>query len=125
MSTLSTHILDTARGLPAEELCVALYRAEDENCASGTLSEGAVQWQLIAEGVSNSDGRVPDLLPDESRLESGRYRMHFATEAYLRRRGVPVFYPCVDVVFDLPTGDEHFHIPLLLSPFGFSTYRGS
>lgn len=113
MSSLSTHVLDTARGQPAAELPLALYR------------EIAGAWQELATGVTNDDGRVPALLEGAAALVPGQYRMHFATATYFERLGGSVFYPWVDVVFRIDAVGEHYHIPLLLSPFGYSTYRGS
>lgn len=113
MSQITTHILDTARGCPAAGVSLALYRLDDE------------VWSLLAAGETNSDGRVPGLLDDDQVLEAGTYRMHFATAPYFEGLDLGVFYPWVDVVFKLPKGGDHYHIPLLLSPFGYSTYRGS
>lgn len=113
MSQITTHILDTARGCPAEGVSLAVYRLDDD------------AWTLLAAGETNSDGRVPELLESGRILDAGTYRMHFATAAYFEGQGGAVFYPWVDVVFQLPADGDHYHIPLLLSPFGYSTYRGS
>jgi 5-hydroxyisourate hydrolase len=113
VSQITTHVLDTAIGRPAAGIEVTLSRKEP-----GT-------WQPIATGRTNEDGRVANLLAADSRLEAGIYRMRFATGAYLEGREAPPFYPFVDVVFALDGSGEHYHIPLLLSPFGYSTYRGS
>jgi 5-hydroxyisourate hydrolase len=117
MSQITTHILDTACGRPAAGVHLALYRATDDAEAD--------TWEHLAGGVTNSDGRVAGLLDASLTLPAGRYRMHFAVADYFASRGQPVFYPYVDVVFDLDASGEHYHIPLLLSPFGYSTYRGS
>lgn len=113
MSQITTHVLDTAIGRPAAGIEVTLSRKERGS------------WQDIATGCTNDDGRVADLVATDRRLEAGTYRMHFATAAYLERRDAPPFYPFVDVVFVLHEDGGHYHIPLLLSPFGYSTYRGS
>ena len=113
MSQITTHVLDTAIGRPATGVDVTLSR------------KGRDGWQDIAAGRTDADGRVADLLGADRRLDAGIYRMHFATGAYLERRDATPFYPFVDVVFVLEQGGEHYHIPLLLSPFGYSTYRGS
>lgn len=112
MSQITTHVLDTAAGRPAAGIEVSLFREGEDS-------------QTLATGRTNDDGRVPGLLPDADTLEAGLYRMHFATGPYLARHGEDAFYPHVDVVFRLDGSGEHYHIPLLLSPYGYSTYRGS
>ncbi|WOJ94092.1 hydroxyisourate hydrolase [Congregibacter variabilis] len=113
MSQITTHILDTARGQPAEGVPLALYQQDGE------------QWTQLGAGVTNSDGRVAALLDPNNKLPAGTYRMHFSTDEYFSTLGLSVFYPYVDVVFNLGDSGEHYHIPLLLSPFAYSTYRGS
>src|SRR5262245_8083740 len=113
MSPITTHVLDTAHGRPAEGVAVVLeQRAED----------GA--WAELRAGATNADGRITDLLPDYHVLESGVYRLRFATGDYFRSLGVKGFYPEVRILVQIDAGG-HYHIPLLLSPFGYSTYRGS
>ena len=104
MSHLSTHVLDTALGKPAPGIPVALFQ----------------NGELLAEGTTDADGRVATLGPDT--LVAGGYTLLFDTAAYFRDR--PAFYPRVIVDFTI-TGPEHYHVPVLLSPFGYSTYRGS
>lgn len=111
-SPLTTHILDTASGTPAAGVPVRLDRLADAG------------WQSVASGHTNHDGRLPDLL-EEGQLEAGVWRMHFDTGAYFEAKGVEGFYPYADVVFHVTKPSSHHHIPLLLSPFGYSTYRGS
>jgi 5-hydroxyisourate hydrolase len=82
-------------------------------------------WTTLAQGTTNTDGRIVNLLPDEDTLPPGVYRLRFATEAYFRARGVAAFYPEVSVMVQLDEQGGHYHIPLLLSPFGYTTYRGS
>jgi 5-hydroxyisourate hydrolase len=113
MSQITTHALDTALGRPAAGLPLSLHQWREDG-----------QWQQIAAGITDDDGRAPDLAVPE-RLAAGRYRMHFDTGAYFSSRGVDGFYPYVDVVFNLDDSGDHYHVPLLLSPFGYSTYRGS
>ena len=114
MSTLSTHVLDTSAGRPAAGISLLLEaRAPDGG------------WRALARGVTNDDGRVKDLLPAGTRLEAGVYRLTFDTAGYWRAKGTRGFYPDVVISFELQAPDEHYHVPLLLSPFGFSTYRGS
>lgn len=112
MSPITSHVLDTALGRPAQNLGVKLE-----------IFEAGV-WRTLATRSTNQDGRVTDLLP-EGALARGRYRMLFDTASYLRAAGQPVFYPEVSIVFEIEASTEHYHIPLLLSPFGYSTYRGS
>jgi 5-hydroxyisourate hydrolase len=100
--TLSTHVLDTSRGRPAAGVPVRLYRGDAE----------------LAAAVTDADGRVRDLPADDA----GVYRLVFATGDYL---GPDAFYPEAAVTFRISAPDEHHHVPLLLSPFGYSTYRGS
>ncbi|MDP5054726.1 MAG: hydroxyisourate hydrolase [Congregibacter sp.] len=113
MSQITTHILDTARGTPAASVALALFQLRGD------------QWIELAQGVTNDDGRVAGLLKPDHKLTAGTYRMHFATAKYFEQLGLAVFYPYVDVVFNLDDGGAHYHIPLLLAPFGYSTYRGS
>ena len=109
---ITTHVLDTARGRPAAGVPIVLERA---------IGDG---WELVGRGASDADGRARDLVAEGTALTHGRYRLTFDTGAYFRDRGEAAFYPEVAVVFTVAT-DEHHHVPLLLSPFGYSTYRGS
>ncbi len=112
MSHLTTHVLDTSIGHPGKGIAVFL---EVFN-GSG--------WTGFAEGETNDDGRVPDFIPEDVILEKGIYRITFETEAYFNAREVKSFYPYVAIVFEIDSGD-HYHVPLLLNPYGYSTYRGS
>jgi 5-hydroxyisourate hydrolase len=109
MSALTTHVLDTSSGRPAAEVGVRLERREG----------GA--WALLSEKRTDADGRVRDLL---DRVQPGVYRLTFDTGGYFRRRGLTTFFPEAAVTFEVRDAAHH-HVPLLLSPFGFSTYRGS
>lgn len=109
--TLSTHVLDTAQGRPAAGVAIRLERV---------TAEGA---ELLGQGQTDKDGRLRDLLPPGPAVQ-GRYRLTFATGAYFQAQGAPVFYPEVRVDFQIEDA-AHYHVPLLLSPFGYSTYRGS
>jgi 5-hydroxyisourate hydrolase len=110
MSTLSTHVLDAASGQPAAGVRVALDRRDGDG------------WQPLGQGVTDDDGRVRDLAPGG--LGAGAHRLVFATGEYFAATGQTGFYPEVTVVFEV-TDDRHYHVPLLLSPYAFSTYRGS
>ncbi|MGQ4596988.1 hydroxyisourate hydrolase [Nocardia sp. R6R-6] len=105
MSALSTHVLDTMRGSPAVGVSVTLYLQARQLCSS----------------LTDADGRISALA---EALEPGSYRLVFDTGAYFARQQVETFYPEVVVTFAV-TEDRHYHVPLLLSPFAFSTYRGS
>lgn len=116
-SPITSHVLDTALGRPAPNLGVRLEALD-----------GAGAWQTLADRATGDDGRVTDLLP-AAPLAPRTYRLTFATGAYFASGGRPAFYPRVEVIFEVTAeasaAGEHFHIPLLLSPFGYSTYRGS
>jgi 5-hydroxyisourate hydrolase len=117
MSSVSSHVLDTALGLPARKLRLRLQILE--------LVEAAQHWTTLVETVTDDNGRVPSFSPDTP-LRAGTYRLCFDTKTYFEAGGRPVFFPQVDVVFAVDGADEqHYHVPLLLSPFGYSTYRGS
>ena len=113
MSTVSTHVLDTARGKPAGEVAV---RLEHE--------EAPEKWRLVGSGRTDSNGRCTQLLGGE-KLAAGTYRLSFDTKSYFVAQKIEGLYPQVQVIFAVRDGDGHFHIPLLLSPNGYTTYRGS
>jgi 5-hydroxyisourate hydrolase len=82
-------------------------------------------WEVVGRGLTDADGRQRDLAPNGRRLAGGTYRLTFDTGAYFTRTGRQAFFPQVSVVFAIEEGDEHQHVPLLLAPYGYSTYRGS
>ena len=108
MNGISTHILDIARGLPAPNVPVQL-EFEREN-----------GWQMLAQAATDADGRARLT----ATIETGTYRLTFDVAAYFEAREVEAFYPLVQLIFTVRDA-RHHHVPLLLSPFGFSTYRGS
>lgn len=110
--SISTHVLDTMRGAPAAGLDVALDRREPDG-----------DWKEIGHGSTDSDGRIRDFTGDE--LGAGDYRLRFVTRPYFERSGIGAFYPEVSVVFSLEDPSAHLHVPLLLSAFGYTTYRGT
>ncbi len=112
-SPITTHVLDTSRGRPAAGIGAKLERLA-----------GADTWQAIGEGNTNSDGRITSLMPPGS-LAAGRYRIVFAVAEYFQSIGMSSFYPQITIEFQIDSPQEHYHVPLLLSPFGYSTYRGS
>jgi len=111
--SISTHVLDTANGQPAEGLPITLWR------------EDAYGDVLIGTAPTNSDGRAPTLIPKDADLPAGTYRIRFDTGEWFENTGVTGFYPEVVVRFIIRDADQHYHVPLLISPYGFSTYRGS
>ena len=113
MSGITTHILDTARGRPAAGVSVLLEQ------------KTTVVWQEISRLKTDNDGRAKGLLPDNHNLQAGLYRLSFETGEYFKSEGVSSFYPCVSVQFEIHDTSQHYHVPLLISPFGYSTYRGS
>ena len=114
MSPITTHVLDTARGQPAAGVGVLLDFRDDRG-----------EWVQLARGNTNADGRITDLLPHTQALKPGIYRLRFATGDYFSSLGVRGFYPEVQVMVTVDDAAGHYHIPLLLSPYGYSTYRGS
>lgn len=114
MSHVTTHVLDAAVGRPAAGVVLQLQSSP------GT---GETTWRPVAAGVTDADGRVGDLGPDV--LEPGSYRIVFDTGAYFAAQGTRTFYPQVTLEFTLDDPFAHYHVPLLLSPFAYSTYRGS
>jgi 5-hydroxyisourate hydrolase len=112
-SPITTHILDTTLGKPAPGVPTTLAYMEPSG------------WADLASGKTDDDGRIATLLSPEYKLAPGSYRMTFDTKAYFDSLGTKGFYPKVEIHFDLDSPGQHYHIPLLLSPFGYSTYRGS
>jgi 5-hydroxyisourate hydrolase len=112
MSQITTHILDTTHGRPATGVSIILYQGDND------------QWTAIAKGITNEDGRIADLLKTGVVLPKGIYKIRFQTKDYFDKKGIETFYPYVEIIFDIDT-QEHYHIPLLLNPFGYSTYRGT
>ncbi|HET6292464.1 MAG TPA: hydroxyisourate hydrolase [Kribbella sp.] len=110
MSTITTHVLDTGLGRPARDVGVRLSRLEDGEPV------------VIATGSTDDDGRIGKLTPTE--LEPGTYQLRFDVAAYATATDQDIFFPEVIVTFTI-TDERHYHVPLLLSPFAFSTYRGS
>jgi 5-hydroxyisourate hydrolase len=110
---ISTHILDSALGRPAAEVAVSLAHRQKE------------EWQILSEAKTDADGRCNQLLPAGTLLESGLYRIRFETTAYYRAQHFAGLYPYVEIVFEVRDAAQHYHIPLLLTANGYTTYRGS
>jgi 5-hydroxyisourate hydrolase len=106
---ITTHVLDTALGKPGRGIAVELERQDGS------------AWLAVGAGTTDDDGRLRTLTPPGP-VTPGTYRIRFATGAYL---GSSAFFPVVEIYFHVSDGAQHYHVPLLLSPFGYSTYRGS
>ncbi len=111
-SHITTHVLDTSLGKPGKNISIRLKEKVNGN------------WHTRALGITNEDGRIPDLLPPGVLLSPGPYQMHFDTESYFDHQNILTFYPEVAIHFTI-FDDSHYHVPLLVNPFGYSTYRGS
>jgi 5-hydroxyisourate hydrolase len=112
MSQITTHILDTTLGKPAAGITITLYRGQND------------EWTEVTRGQTNNDGRITDLLKTDETLQTGIYKLRFETKDYFDTTGTPTFYPYIEIIFDIQSA-AHYHVPLLLNPFGYSTYRGS
>ena len=110
-SRVTTHVLDAVSGRPASGVEVSLEQQDADG------------WQTVTTGTTDRDGRISGFGPVD--LEPGVYRVSFGTAAYFASLGQPTFYPEVIIPFNLADPDAHYHVPLLLSPYAFSTYRGS
>ena len=113
MSAITTHILDISKGCPARDVPVTLER------------QTTTGWEIVGKGATDEDGRLRGLLASEAILQAGSYRLTFNTETYFAKQQIEGFYPQVTVAFTVKDATQHYHVPLLLSPFGYSTYRGS
>jgi 5-hydroxyisourate hydrolase len=113
MSAITTHVLDTAAGRPAAGVAVRLERREGH------------AWHPLAAGVTDEDGRLRTLLPADHDFQVGEYRLVFATGTYYAARGMESFHPEIAIAFEARRPDEHYHVPLLVAPHGYTTYRGS
>ena len=114
MSAITTHVLDTTAGRPGTGIPVIL---EHKTQSSG--------WETVADGITDDDGRMKDLLPQTEPLVPGHYRLTFETGAYFAMRNIECFFPLITIGFVVKDTAQHYHVPLLLNPFGYSTYRGS
>ncbi|TMW64575.1 hypothetical protein Poli38472_011455 [Pythium oligandrum] len=116
-SPITSHVLDTSRGRPAANMRITLQ----------ALDASSGQWHQLNHGVTNEDGRVATpLVPEGMAFQPGTYQLVFDTKSYFEQIGVTeYFYPMATITFEIKQVDQHYHVPLLINPFGFSTYRGS
>lgn len=114
MKRISTHILDMVHGRPARAVPV---RLEKQNAAG--------EWLLLTSSRTDQDGRCAQLVPEGEDLSAGIYRLSFDTGSYHAAQQIAALYPVVEITFQVRDGESNFHIPLLLSPNGYTTYRGS
>jgi 5-hydroxyisourate hydrolase len=114
MTAITTHVLDVSRGCPAARMSVVLE-----------ARDAAGDWREVGRGVTDLDGRVPGLVADASTIAAGVFRLTFDTGSYFRAHAQSGFYPEVRIVFEVDAKGAHYHVPLLISPFGYTTYRGS
>jgi 5-hydroxyisourate hydrolase len=114
MSTVTTHVLDTALGKPAAGVPVMLEKMCEEHGS-----------HVLGTTVTDTDGRARNLLDGDKPLKTGTYRLTFDTAAYFAAQQVHGFYPSVAILFEVSDTSQHYHVPLLLAPHGYSTYRGS
>ena len=112
VSQITTHVLDTSTGIPGAAISIRLQALHNN------------VWQTIAQGITNNDGRIPDLLPQGRNLKPDTYKMVFDTGSYYSEQKTKTFYPKVEIIFSI-SDETHYHVPLLVNPFGYSTYRGS
>ena len=115
---ITTHVLDIALGQPARGVPVELERAGQES-----VFGGSTEWQIVGSGVTDNDGRLRELT--SARVEPGTYRLRFQTGAYFDGSRTRSLFPVVEIQFTVDDGAQNYHVPLLLSPFGYSTYRGT
>ncbi len=113
MTQITSHILDTSRGLPAQGVLITLAQQQGDN------------WVMLGTATTNDDGRVNDFIGNNDVLVAGIYKLSFSIGDYYERLNVESFYPHADIAFAIAGDGQHYHVPLLLNPFGYSTYRGS
>jgi 5-hydroxyisourate hydrolase len=110
---LSSHILDISKGMPASDVRIRLEKLETNKKT----------WSIIEEKVTDANGRIPDFLSNE-RSNEGIYKLTFLTADYFKNQNIESFYPFIEVVFEIKD-NKHYHVPITLSAYGYSTYRGN
>lgn len=112
MSRITTHVLDANKGKPAQLVPAVLFKRV------------ALEWFKVAKGFTNNKGKIPNLIANDDALPFGTYKRRFETKSYFDTQKIKSFYPRIEIIFEINSPD-HYHIPLLLSSFGYSTYSGS
>ncbi len=113
MTQITSHILDTSIGMPAAAVLITLMQQQGDD------------WLMLGSGETDSDGRVADFTQSDDVLPAGIYKLTFYLSQYYEQTDRSSFYPHVDVAFEIEGDGQHYHVPLLLNPYGYSTYRGS
>jgi len=113
MTQITSHILDTSRGRPAQGVLIQLTQQQDDS------------WVMLGSAKTNEDGRVSDFVGSDKVLAAGVYKLTFSLSDYYERLNIKSFYPYAEIAFIIDGDGQHYHVPLLLNPFGYSTYRGS
>ena len=113
MTQITSHILDTSLGKPAQDVFITLLQQRDDD------------WFMLGSASTNEDGRVGDFIGSDDVLPAGIYKLTFYLSDYYERLSTASFYPYAEVAFEITGDGQHYHVPLLLNPFGYSTYRGS
>ncbi len=111
---LSSHILDINKGAPAADVKIRLSKLDTQTTS----------WVQIAEKMTDANGRVKDFLPEDGTNHQGIYKLTYETAPYFKEQQQDTFYPFIEVIFEIKD-DKHYHVPITLSPFGYSTYRGN
>lgn len=110
---LSSHILDISTGKPAPHVIVKLYKLSTKNT-----------WETVSQNITDTNGRITNFLPYSQNTNQGTYKLTFETLAYFQKNKLESFYPFVEVAFTI-NNNEHYHVPITISPFGYSTYKGN
>lgn len=113
MTQITSHILDTSLGKPAQGVAITLLHQDGDN------------WNSLGTATTNNDGRVSDFMGSSKALPAGIYKLRFSLSDYYQKLSTDSFYPYAEIVFKIAGDGQHYHVPLLLNPFGYSTYRGS
>jgi len=125
-SPITCHVLDSSIGKPAQGVKVHLLAPNVQETTTATPPPShASAWVQLGSSVTNADGRCSDLLPPSAALQPGTYQIVFETKEYFERSDRKSFYPFVQITFTIENPSEHYHVPLLISPFSYTTYRGS
>ncbi|KAG2176595.1 hypothetical protein INT44_007259 [Umbelopsis vinacea] len=114
-SPVTCHVLIASTGIPGKNVAVKIEQ----------LDQATADFKVLSTSQTNDDGRCPTLLPANHQIEKGIYRVTFETKSYFESQGQACFYPYVQIVFELANPEQHYHIPLLISPYSYTTYRGS